>query len=106
MVYAVPVLLEANYKVLFYNGQFDFIVAGPLTEIMLWNMNWSGLKGYQNAKKKIWRLPAEKKEVAGYVRQYKNLMQIIVRDAGHILPADQPERAFDMITRFVNDQPF
>ena len=33
-------------------------------------------------------------------------LQIIVRDGGHILPFDQPERAWDMIDRFITGRPF
>jgi vitellogenic carboxypeptidase-like protein len=43
---------------------------------------------------------------AGYVRQVNNFYQVIVREAGHLLPADQPARALDMITRFVENIPF
>ena len=28
-------------------------------------------------------------------------LQVIVRGAGHILPHDQPERALDMLNRFI-----
>jgi len=67
-------------------------------------------------------------EVAGYARNALNLWQVIVRTAGHMVPAgahrcvicipliavsshsdrvaDQPRAALDMITRFVNGVPF
>ena len=32
--------------------------------------------------------------------------QVIVRDAGHILPHDQPARGYDMIQRFVEGRTF
>ncbi len=32
--------------------------------------------------------------------------QVVIRDAGHIVPYDQPGAALDMVTRFVNDLPF
>ena len=41
------------------------------------------------------------KEVAGYARVVGNFTQVVVRAAGHIVPGDQPERALDMISRFV-----
>ena len=34
------------------------------------------------------------------------VFQVIVRGGGHILPYDQPERALDMIDRFVTGTPF
>ena len=33
--------------------------------------------------------------------QVGNFSQVVVRAAGHIVPGDQPERAMDMIKRFV-----
>ena len=32
---------------------------------------------------------------------YESRAQVVVRSAGHIVPGDQPERAMDMITRFI-----
>jgi len=105
--------LVENYKVLFYNGQFDFIVGAPLTEAMLRILPWSGLDAYQNAPKSIWRLDASLEYVAGYVRtaaasplSSAGVTQVIVRDAGHLLPFDQPERAWDMIYRWIENIPF
>lgn len=100
-------LEDKDVRVLLYNGQFDFIVAPATTEIMLTKTEWSGLNKYLAAPRGIWRLkdgPAG--NVAGYVRDALGLTQIIVRQAGHLTPADQPARAFDMITRFVNREPF
>ena len=42
----------------------------------------------------------------GYVRVAKNLTQVMVRNAGHILPFDQPKWAFDMIQRFIQEKAF
>jgi len=36
----------------------------------------------------------------------RNLTQIVIRGAGHICPADQPRRSYDMITRLVEDIPY
>ena len=34
------------------------------------------------------------------------LFQVIVRNSGHMVPYDQPERALDMMKRFIFDEPF
>ena len=34
------------------------------------------------------------------------VLQLIVRGAGHILPYDQPERALDMVRRFISGKGF
>ena len=32
-------------------------------------------------------------------------LQVVVRDAGHMVPGDQPARALDMIERFIQGRP-
>lgn len=103
--FTLPTLLD-SIKVLFYNGQFDYIVGPELCELMLPTIPWNGISNFLMAPKTIWKVSPSDVEVAGYVKNYKSLTQIVVRGAGHILPFDQPARAFDMITRFVNDLPW
>ncbi|XP_077019024.1 putative serine carboxypeptidase CPVL isoform X2 [Tamandua tetradactyla] len=90
-----------NYKVLVYNGQLDIIVAASLTERALLTVRWKGSREYANAERKVWKIFDSDEEVAGYVRQVGDFYQIIVRGGGHILPAEQPLRAFDMMNRFI-----
>jgi len=101
----IPDLLD-NYKVMFYNGQYDFIVGAPTTEAFLRSLDWKDIDGYKKVAKVIWKVDPKDVEVAGYVRQFKTLTQVIVRSAGHILPYDQPRSAFDMIDRFIQSKPF
>lgn len=101
----ISVLMD-NYKVLIYSGQLDIIVAAPLTESFLKSVDWRYANEYRSAEKFIWKVSSEDKEVAGYVRQVHNFAQVIVRNAGHILPYDQPRASFDMIRRFVNNEGF
>ncbi|XP_060528708.1 venom serine carboxypeptidase-like isoform X2 [Cylas formicarius] len=95
-------LLE-SYRVLIYNGQLDIIVAYPLTVNFLQNLKFSGADQYKTAKRLKWFVAGE---IAGYVKQAGNLTEILVRDAGHMVPADQPQWAFDMISRFTRNKPF
>ncbi|XP_063465779.1 probable serine carboxypeptidase CPVL isoform X1 [Symphalangus syndactylus] len=90
-----------NYKVLIYNGQLDIIVAAALTERSLMGMDWKGSQEYKKAEKKVWKIFKSDSEVAGYIRQVGDFHQVIIRGGGHILPYDQPLRAFDMINRFI-----
>lgn len=99
-------LLDANYRLLFYSGQLDIIVAAPLTENFLKHLKWKGSNEYHSAQRSIYRVSPNDPSVAGYVRQAGNLYQVIIRNAGHILPYDQPKVALDMITRFVKNESF
>lgn len=97
--------LIEKYKTLIYSGQLDVIVAYPLTANFLSTVKWSGAKAFSEARRKIWMTP-DGQDVAGYVRQVGNFTEVLVRNSGHILPHDQPEVAYDMITRFIEGKPF
>jgi len=98
-------LLDAKekYQVMFYSGQLDIIVANILTENFLKTMKWHGSAQWPNAARKIWRVGGD---VAGYATVLDNLSYVLVRKAGHMVPADQPKWAFDMINRFTYKKPF
>uniref|UniRef100_A0A8C1A8R8 Probable serine carboxypeptidase CPVL n=2 Tax=Cyprinus carpio TaxID=7962 RepID=A0A8C1A8R8_CYPCA len=99
-------VLMDNYRVLIYSGQLDVIVAAPLTERFLPTVNWSGADEYKKTERFHWKVQPSDTEVAGYVRQVGEFLQVIVRGGGHILPYDQPERSFAMIDRFLSTDGF
>ncbi|XP_034234447.1 venom serine carboxypeptidase [Thrips palmi] len=95
-------LLE-HYRVMVYNGQLDIIVAYALTDNYLSKLKWSGAEEFRRAPRKKW---VSKGELAGYVKQAGKLSQVLVRDAGHMVPADQPRWAMDLLNRFIANKPF
>lgn len=95
--------LLSNYKLLIYNGQLDIIVAYPLTESYLQRLKFSGSDEYKTAKRMIWKVDGE---IAGYVKTAGNLTECLVRNAGHMAPADQPKWVLDMILRFTTGKGF
>jgi len=97
---------DPPYKTLIYSGQLDVIIGAALTEAFLPLVPWSGQAAYRKASKAVWRLTPHDTEVAGYARQVGNFTQVVVRAAGHIVPGDQPERALDMIERFVEGRDY
>lgn len=40
--------------------------------------------------------------IAGRIKQQDNVIYAIVYGAGHMVPVDQPERAYDLFTGFVD----
>ncbi|XP_063977154.1 venom serine carboxypeptidase-like [Diachasmimorpha longicaudata] len=92
-------ILAEHYRVLIYNGQLDIIVAYPLTENYLRNLKWVGAEAYKKAVRKTWMVDGE---IAGYVKTVGNLSEVLVRNAGHMVPADQPKWAYDLISRFTH----
>ena len=101
-------ILNASLKVLLYSGQLDVIIASALTERALPFLNFPTSEKFAAAPRKVWRIHDTDAEVAGFAQTTpdSNLARVVVRGAGHIVPGDQPDRALDMITRFVEDLPY
>lgn len=95
--------LTQHYRVLLYNGQLDIIVAYPTTENYLQHLKWPGAEAYKKAVRKQWRVD---KEIAGYSKTVGSFTEVLVRNAGHMVPMDQPRWALDLITRFTRNKPF
>lgn len=93
--------LLSHYKVMVYNGQLDIIVAYPLTENFISHLNFSSADEYKNADRHIWKVDDE---IAGYYKKAGNLTEVLVRNAGHMVPSDQPKWALDMLTRFIENK--
>ncbi|XP_043209077.1 venom serine carboxypeptidase-like [Amphibalanus amphitrite] len=99
----IAALLDADYSVLIYNGQMDVIIDYIGTEQMVRELPWKGRDQFVQSKRHVWYVGDE---VAGYERHAGALTQVMVRNAGHILPFDQPKWAYDMISRFTSEKRF
>jgi len=111
----VPLLESKDVKVLIYSGQNDIILGPPLTEKYLLQLEWSGKDLFANSPKEVWSIENSGTEqstnnpVAGYKTKVTDdsesaygFTYAIVRGAGHMVPGDQPERSYNMITDFVD----
>ncbi|KAH7951188.1 hypothetical protein HPB52_006245 [Rhipicephalus sanguineus] len=104
---AVPqftVVLENGYKVLVYSGHLDICVPTTHTEKFLANVAWSHGDKWSHAPRHIWR-SADGKRLYGYKKSVANLNFVVVRNGGHVLPYDQPEAMFELITAFIDNEP-
>jgi len=100
--YLFPALLE-NYRVLLYNGQYDLEIALTTSEAWISTIPWTGQYGYLNADRVVWNNAGN---VAGFVRSYDTLTQLIVVGAGHMVPMNVPANAQNMVTRFIENIPW
>ncbi|XP_013167803.1 PREDICTED: venom serine carboxypeptidase-like [Papilio xuthus] len=100
-----PLMTELldHYYVVIYNGQLDIMI--PYTSVVnyLRHLNFTGSEDYKTAKRYQWKVDGE---LAGYVKQAGKLVEIMVRDAGHRVPGDQPKWALDMITHLTHEKLF
>ncbi|KAI8808542.1 Alpha/Beta hydrolase protein [Cladochytrium replicatum] len=87
-----------NYKVLLFQGQFDFRDGIWGSTEWIEKLDWSGQIGYRSAQRKIWSFDGH---VAGYVTEHRNLKRVELLQAGHLAPMDQGARAKFMIESFV-----
>ncbi|KAH8023640.1 hypothetical protein HPB51_015136 [Rhipicephalus microplus] len=104
---AVPqftAVLENGYKVLVYSGHLDICVPTTHTEKFLANVAWSHADRWSHAPRHIWR-SADGKRLYGYKKTIENLNFVVVRNGGHVLPYDQPEAMFELITAFIDNEP-
>ncbi|KAL9896230.1 venom serine carboxypeptidase [Glossina fuscipes fuscipes] len=93
-----------TYIVCIYNGQLDIIVAYPLTRNYLQHLKYKDANLYKIATREVWRM--EDGEIAGYAKHAGNLIEIMVRNAGHMAPADQPKWMYFLIDHLTHYKKF
>jgi len=106
VVGVVPMLqtLLEHYDVLVYSGQYDVILGPPGTERAIDKLQWSGAARY--AAQPTDRFVGAGGDLAGYSRQVlsdsgSKLSYVMLRGCGHMVPTDQPVRAYEMIRKFL-----
>ncbi|RLN53305.1 hypothetical protein BBJ29_000470 [Phytophthora kernoviae] len=93
-----------NYKFLFYAGNMDGSLCNNLgVGRIIDRLAWTDTAKYRVAKRQPWFVD---NQVAGLVKSAGNMSYVVVLNAGHLVPADQPEASLDMIRRFVNNETF
>ena len=92
-------LLE-HYRVLYYSGQLDAGVPYSVSVRMFNTLQFGAAEEYRNAKRVPWYVDGE---LAGYIKSAGKFTEVLVRNAGHMVPTDQPKWAFDLINRFTHN---
>ncbi|CAF0812089.1 unnamed protein product [Adineta steineri] len=90
-----------NYKILIYNGLLDIICAESLTLNWIKDLEWSHSQEYKNASRQIWKVNSADNQIAGYIKVVNRFMLASVRNAGHMVPTDQPRAMLDLLNRFL-----
>jgi len=98
----IPTILS-KIRVIFYNGEYDFVCNHFGAYAMLNQMQWPGQSGFLSAANTTYTVGGQP---AGSVRQYLNLVYLRVANAGHMVPHDSPAAALDILRRLVNGTPF
>ena len=94
-------LLSSDLKILIYSGSVDDSVSTDGTRAWLRHLRESNKLTYAS----VWSRWTVENQVAGYVEKYnEGLTFATVRGAGHMVPSSQPERALEMVRRFITTQ--
>eukprot|EP00238_Polyblepharides_amylifera_P015592 CAMPEP_0196573886 /NCGR_PEP_ID=MMETSP1081-20130531/3705_1 /TAXON_ID=36882 /ORGANISM="Pyramimonas amylifera, Strain CCMP720" /LENGTH=454 /DNA_ID=CAMNT_0041891733 /DNA_START=28 /DNA_END=1392 /DNA_ORIENTATION=- len=101
----VPSILRAGVRVLIYAGDQDFVCNWLGNQRWTRQMMWPGHAAFNSAPVRPWTA-AGGLEPAGEFQTAKGLTFIKVFRSGHMVPRDQPEAAFDMIRRFIQNEDF
>ncbi|XP_070394204.1 venom serine carboxypeptidase-like isoform X1 [Dermacentor albipictus] len=97
------VVVEGGYKVLVYNGQLDMAMAPTQTENFLSQVAWSHAARWNREPRTVWR-SGDGRHVYGYKKTVENLSFVVVRNAGHLVPFDQPRVSYELITAFIENK--
>ncbi|KAL0268028.1 UNVERIFIED_CONTAM: hypothetical protein PYX00_010117 [Menopon gallinae] len=95
--------LMNNYRVLLYFGQMDLRVGYAPAMEFIKTLQWKGLNDYKNANRKLYKVGDD---LAGYVKTAGNFTEMLIRNAGHFVPKNQPKWALDMYNKFIFNIPF
>jgi carboxypeptidase D len=98
-------LLDAGIPMLFYNGVYDLVCNHVGNEKALEHLEWKHQSDFLLAKGYAWASPSDG-NIAGYMKEYENLLFLKVLNAGHMVPMDVPLPALDMIQTFMYHKSF
>jgi len=90
------------YKVLICTGTFDTACGSLSTEKILYDLKkWDSSSDeiWKTIERKIWAQPSN--QTKGFVKQYKNLTQIVFPNSGHQVPYYLPETSLEMIEKWI-----
>ena len=107
-------LSKAKCNLVHPAGQYDVQDGPACSEAWISSLQWSDREAFAQAKRVVWRLGDDEapaawlsqgrhsiEPVAGYVKHHGPLTLVVVREAGHMVPHDQPLAARHMIENWV-----
>lgn len=98
------VLLAKGIRVVIYNGLADGTDSNFIgTDSWLSQLAWSKQAQFNRSPTCTWQI---NHVTVGYAKSIDGLTQLKIRHAGHLVPADKPEVALDMLDRVIYQRPF
>ena len=101
----VSELLNANVRVVVFQGQLDMICDTPGAELWLKKLTWPGMPSFFKASSKPLYLKGDTtRNTAAFLKQYAHLKMYVILKAGHMIPVDAGEMALEMLTQVIGGQ--
>lgn len=99
----VNILIE-NYRIVFYYGQLDIICPYQLSEAFFHNIQFRHAYDYHKAERQIWTYERQDDQdnVVGYIKEAHNMVEVLIRNAGHMVPHDQPRFMMDLLRKYID----
>ncbi|BFZ22619.1 hypothetical protein BsWGS_25657 [Bradybaena similaris] len=91
--------LMDRYKVLLYTGDYDGLITSPMVEAALMTTPWKRQEEYNNSVRSMWQ---PDNHLRGFYTKVGTFCRVVIHQAGHQTPHDQPESTLDMMTQFVH----
>ncbi|KAG6821213.1 hypothetical protein H0H93_004034 [Arthromyces matolae] len=85
--------------VVLYSGNNDALIAHRGTEVTIQNTTFGGIQGFTVKPSTPWFNDAH--QFAGIIRQERNWTYVLFDNAGHLVPADNPQNAYVFLREFV-----
>ena len=89
----LEVILESGKEVLLYFGERDFICNWKGGKKIAEDLKWKGRERFREQKLEETKF--------GLSKRFANLEFLKFADAGHFVPMDAPEKAFEMFAEFI-----
>jgi cathepsin A (carboxypeptidase C) len=100
---SVSKLLENNIRVLIYAGDLDYICNYLGNRAWTLSLPWKGQSDFRKLKEEYW-YNSNNGDLAGQVRQSDLLTYVRGFKGGHMYPSDQKENAYDLVSRWLNNE--
>jgi len=102
----VTSLLDQGIRVLIYAGNTDWLCTAAGMRHLVDGLSWHGSASFQARpflplRRENIGLQQDKERRVGYYKQHSSLTFVEVDNAGHFVPAEQPEVALAMINRWI-----
>ena len=99
----VSFTLEQGVQVLVYNGKDDYICNYLGSKAWTESMEWPGKSDFSKKNLTNWVYNGAN---VGEFKTVANLTLLVIDNAGHMVPMNQPEISLAMVRNFINSKPF